>query len=58
MSSARLGTRSVRQMSPPGIHIETLHSPVNYPPAQLERAFAIARALKRGKMVLVEPPER
>jgi hypothetical protein len=42
----------------PGVHIDTVHSPLRYSPAQLERACTIAHALKRGKMLLVEPPER
>jgi hypothetical protein len=40
------------------VHIETLRSPTQYAPAQLERACAIAHALKRGKLILAEPPRR
>jgi hypothetical protein len=39
-----------------GIHLETMHAPTEYPPAQLEFAVAIARAMERGKFVLVEEP--
>jgi hypothetical protein len=42
----------------PGVHLETLHSPVNYTPAQLDRACAIAFHLKRGRFVLCEPPRK
>jgi hypothetical protein len=45
-------------MQIPGVHIETLQNPTRYTPAQIERACAIAHALNRGKMVLVEPPQR
>ncbi|HEX6026722.1 MAG TPA: hypothetical protein VFZ00_32290 [Solirubrobacter sp.] len=43
-------------MPMPGVHLETLESPVNYTPAQLDRACAIAFHLKRGRFVLCEPP--
>jgi hypothetical protein len=42
----------------PRIHIEIHHEPHRYTSAQLERAFVIARAIGRGKLVLVEPPAR
>jgi hypothetical protein len=45
-------------MQIPGVHIETLHNPVRYTYAQIERACAIAQMLNRGKLVLVEPPRR
>jgi hypothetical protein len=38
------------------LHVETLHDPGRYTTAQMDRAFAIAAALNRGKMILVEPP--
>lgn len=41
----------------PGVHVETLHNPCRYDPDQIERACALAGALKRGKLILVEPPE-
>jgi hypothetical protein len=41
-----------------GVHVETLHSPLDYTPAQLELACAVAQALERAKLVLVERPER
>ena len=40
----------------PGICIETLHNPARYTYAQIETACAIAQALRRGKLLLVEPP--
>ena len=45
-------------MQIPGVHIETLHNPVRYTYAQIEKACAIAQVLNRGKLVLVEPPRR
>ena len=45
-------------MQIPGVHIETLHNPVQYTYAQIEKACAIAQMLNRGKLVLVEPPLR
>ena len=42
----------------PGVHLETLQSPVRYTTAQLERACALAHLLKRGRFVLCEPPRR
>jgi hypothetical protein len=41
-----------------GCHIETLHNPVRYTYAQIERACEIAHQLNRGKLVLVESPQR
>jgi hypothetical protein len=49
---------SPEQMQIPGVHIETLHNPVRYTYAQIEKACAIAQMLNRGKLVLVEPPRR
>jgi hypothetical protein len=45
-------------MQIPGVHIETLHNPTRYTYGQIERATAIASALNRGKLVLVEAPQR
>jgi hypothetical protein len=45
-------------MQIPGVHIETLKNPIEYTYAQIEKACAIAQALNRGKLVLVEPPAR
>ena len=42
----------------PGVHIETLKNPVEYTIAQIEKACAVAQALNRGKLVLLEPPAR
>jgi hypothetical protein len=56
-----LGTKSGNQeaiMQIPGVHIETLHNPVRYTYAQIEKACAIAQLMNRGKLVLVEPPRR
>jgi hypothetical protein len=49
---------STEIMQIPGVHIETLHNPVRYTYAQIEKACAIAQLLNRGKLVLVEPPRR
>jgi hypothetical protein len=45
-------------MQLPGVHVETIHNPRRYTYAQIERAYAIAHRLDRGKLVLVEPPQR
>ena len=45
-------------MQIPGVHIETLQNPVRYTYSQIEKACAIAQMLNRGKLVLVEPPNR
>ena len=42
----------------PGVHIETLHNPTHYTYAQIETACAVAELLRRGKLVLVEPPRQ
>jgi hypothetical protein len=42
----------------PGVQVETLHDPLRYTYSQIARAGVIARALKRGRLVLVERPER
>ena len=55
----RCGFRGINDfMQIPGVHIETLHNPVRYTYAQIEKACAIAQMLNRGKLVLVEPPQR
>jgi hypothetical protein len=41
---------------PPRIHVETLHDRTRYTDAQVQRATRIARALRRGRLVLCEPP--
>jgi hypothetical protein len=41
-----------------GVHIETLHDPCGYTHAQIEKARKVAQLLRRGKLVLVEPPKR
>jgi hypothetical protein len=43
-------------MSRPGVHVELLHNPLRYTHAQVELACRIAAALRRGKLVLVQPP--
>jgi hypothetical protein len=45
-------------MQIPGVHIETIHNPCRYTYAQIEKACEIARRLARGKLVLVEQPQR
>jgi hypothetical protein len=45
-------------MQIPGVHIETIHNPVRYSYAQIERACVIAQMLNRGKLVVCEPPQR
>ncbi|MEN3279425.1 MAG: hypothetical protein V7607_565 [Solirubrobacteraceae bacterium] len=42
----------------PGVHIETLHNPARYTYAQIETACAVAELLRRGKLLLVEPPQQ
>lgn len=42
----------------PGVHVETLHSPQEYTPAQLDVACRLAYLLQRGLLVLLEPPRR
>ena len=42
----------------PGVHIETLHHPIRYTYAQMERACVVAQLLNRGKFILTEPPGR
>jgi hypothetical protein len=41
---------------PPVVHVETLSKPSEYSEAQLAIACAIQHALKRGTLILVEPP--
>lgn len=41
----------------PGVHVETLRSPVHYSERQLDRACMVAFLLQRGRFVLCEPPE-
>ncbi|HET6546953.1 MAG TPA: hypothetical protein VFG79_00760 [Solirubrobacter sp.] len=45
-------------MQIPGAHLVTLHSPIRYTIAQIDRAVAIAHTLQRGQFVLCEPPRR
>ena len=47
-----------KAMQIPGAHIVTLHNPVSYTPAQIDKAAVIAHTLKRGQFVLCEPPRR
>ena len=42
----------------PEIRVETLRHPASYTSAQLDRAAAVAQALRRGRLVLCEPPQR
>jgi len=41
-----------------GVQIETLEHPSRYSAAQIDRACRIALLLDRGKLILVEPPQR
>jgi hypothetical protein len=45
-------------MQIPGAHIVTLHNPVQYESAQIDKAASIAHNLQRGQFVLCEPPRR
>jgi hypothetical protein len=45
-------------MSIKGVTIETIQPPTRYSYAQIDKACAIAQALNRGKLVLVEEPQR
>ena len=45
-------------MGIPGVHIETIQSPIRYTYAQIEQACKVAAALGRGKLILAEPPKR
>jgi hypothetical protein len=45
-------------MQIPGVYIETIHNPVRYSPQQIEKACRVAAVLGRGKLVLVEQPQR
>ena len=45
-------------MQIPGAHIVTLHNPVTYTAAQIDKAAAIAHNLQRGQFVLCEAPRR
>jgi hypothetical protein len=40
----------------PGVHLEMLHHPTLYTPAQIEFASRCAAALNRGRLVVCEPP--
>lgn len=41
----------------PGVFIETPGNPIHYTDAQLNTAMRIAWALRRGRFLLLEPPE-
>jgi len=45
-------------MQIPGAHIVTLHNPVRYTVAQIDRATAVAHLIGRGQFVLCEVPRR
>lgn len=42
----------------PGVHVETIHNPVRYTTAQIDKAVGIAHLLHRGTFVLCARPER
>ena len=44
-------------MQIPGVHIETLHNPVRYTYAQIEKACAIAQMLNRGSSCSSNRPD-
>jgi len=56
MSTRDAGIHRPKTMS--AVQVETLFNPSRYTPEQLERACRIAELLKRGKLVLAEPPGR
>ena len=56
--TAHHGWRHRHGMQIRGVHIETLHNPCGYTYAQIEKACKVAQLLARGKLVLVEAPQR
>lgn len=42
----------------PGAAIQTLHHPLRYTTAQIDKAALIAHLLQRGTLILTEPPRR
>jgi hypothetical protein len=58
VSDASRDTRGMRPPSATEIAVETLENPARYSLAQIARAFTVALVLKRGKLVLCEPPAR
>jgi hypothetical protein len=44
-------------MPVPDVHLETAYNPSRYAYAQIEKALAVAQALNRGKLVLLERPK-
>ena len=45
-------------MDIPELRVETLQNPMRYTHAQIAKACALAQALNRGRLLLVEPPGR
>jgi hypothetical protein len=45
-------------MPAPDVTVETLDDPSRYTLTQIARACGLAQLLNRGKLVLVEPPDR
>jgi hypothetical protein len=43
---------------PPYVFLETVHSPASYSREQLDVAMTLAGVLGRGKLLLLERPER
>jgi hypothetical protein len=43
---------------PPYVFLETVHSPASYSPGQLDVAMTLAGVMGRGKLLLLERPER
>lgn len=52
MDDAARGTRPQLR----GVHIEPVHCPSLYTPAQIERAVTVMADLNRGRFVWTEPP--
>jgi hypothetical protein len=45
-------------MNDPSVHVETIGNPARYSPTQLALAVKVAAGLRRGRLVLCEPPAR
>jgi hypothetical protein len=48
----------MRREWPQYVYIETVHSPASYSDRQLDVAMTLAGALNRGRLLLLEKPER
>jgi hypothetical protein len=45
-------------MDDPSVYVETIGNPARYSRAQIKLAFTVAAGLRRGRLVLCEPPAR